>query len=80
VSCENEHDLAIQKKQDRKEKESGPPRSRQVFVDLTVKFAKENPGWGDDRSSGALSKAIKRSVECGNTIRCGEAPEQTPRQ
>ena len=28
---------------------------RQVIVDLTVKFAKENPTWGYDRISGALS-------------------------
>lgn len=40
---------------DRKEKKSGRPRIRQVIVDLTVKFAKENPTWGYDRISGALS-------------------------
>jgi putative transposase len=40
---------------DRKEKKSGRPRTRQVIVDLTVKFAKENPDWGYDRISGALS-------------------------
>ena len=39
----------------RKEKKSGRPRVRQVIVDLTVKFAKENPTWGYDRISGALS-------------------------
>ncbi|MDG2224594.1 MAG: integrase core domain-containing protein, partial [Rubripirellula sp.] len=32
----------------------GRPRTRQVIVDLTVKFAKENPTWGYDRISGAL--------------------------
>jgi transposase InsO family protein len=40
---------------DRKEKRTGRPRIRQVIVDLTVKFAKENPTWGYDRISGALS-------------------------
>ncbi len=40
---------------DRKEQKSGRPRIRQVIVDLTVKFAKENPTWGYDRISGALS-------------------------
>jgi len=40
---------------DRKEKKIGRPRTRQVIVDLTVKFAKENPTWGYDRISGALS-------------------------
>ena len=39
----------------RKEKKPGRPRTRQVIVDLTVKFAKENPTWGYDRISGALS-------------------------
>ena len=34
---------------DRKEKKLGRPRIRQVIVDLTVKFAKENPSWGYDR-------------------------------
>jgi len=40
---------------DRKEKKLGRPRTRQVIVDLVVKFAKENPTWGYDRISGALS-------------------------
>ena len=40
---------------DRKEQKPGRPRIRQVIVDLTVKFAKENPTWGYDRISGALS-------------------------
>ncbi len=40
---------------DRKEKKSGRPKTRQVIVDLTVRFAKENPTWGYDRISGALS-------------------------
>ena len=39
----------------RKEKKSGRPRVRQVIVDLTGKFAKENPTWGYDSISGALS-------------------------
>ena len=39
----------------RKEKRTGRPRIRQVIVDLTVKFAKENPTWGYDRISGTLS-------------------------
>ncbi|TWU27992.1 hypothetical protein [Novipirellula artificiosorum] len=40
---------------DRKEKRYGRPRVRQVVVDLTVKLAKENPTWGYDRISSALS-------------------------
>jgi hypothetical protein len=40
---------------DRKEKKTGRPRTRQVIVDLTLQFAKENPSWGYDRISGALS-------------------------
>ena len=40
---------------DRRKKKSGRPRTRQVIVELTVKFAKENPTWGYDRISGALS-------------------------
>ena len=37
----------------RKEKKTGPPRTRQVIVDLTVKFAKQIPTWSYDRISGA---------------------------
>ena len=40
---------------DRKKK-LGRPRIRQVIVDLTVKFAKENSAWGYDRIQGELSK------------------------
>jgi hypothetical protein len=40
---------------DRKEKRTGRPRIRQVIVDLTVKFAKEDLTWGCNRISGALS-------------------------
>jgi hypothetical protein len=41
---------------DRKKKQVGRPRIRQVIVDLTVKFAKENPTWGFDRIQGELAK------------------------
>jgi transposase InsO family protein len=41
---------------DRKKKQVGRPRIRQVIVDLTVKFAKENPTWGYDRIQGELAK------------------------
>ena len=34
---------------DRREKKPGRPRIRQVIVDWTVKFAKQNPTWGFDR-------------------------------
>ena len=37
------------------EKKSGRSRTRQLFVDLTVKFSKEKPMRGYDRTSGALS-------------------------
>ncbi|TWU28014.1 DDE-type integrase/transposase/recombinase [Novipirellula artificiosorum] len=40
---------------DRKKKKHGRPRTRQAIVDLTIKFAKENPTWAYDRISGALS-------------------------
>ena len=39
----------------RKQTKSGRPRVGHVIVDLTVKFAKENPTWGYERISGALS-------------------------
>jgi len=39
---------------DRKKKKTGRPRTRQVIVDLSVKFAKENPTWGYDRISGEI--------------------------
>ena len=41
---------------DRKEKQIGRPRIRQVIVDLTVKFVKENSTWGYDRIQGELAK------------------------
>ena len=41
---------------DRKKKQVGRPRIRQGIVDLTVKFAKENPTWGFDRIQGELAK------------------------
>ena len=40
---------------DRKKK-LGRPRVREVIVDLTLQFAKENPTWGCDRIQGELSK------------------------
>ncbi|MDB4640825.1 helix-turn-helix domain-containing protein, partial [Pirellulaceae bacterium] len=40
---------------DRKKKQ-GRPRIRQVIVDLTLQFAKENPTWGCDRIQGELAK------------------------
>jgi hypothetical protein len=40
----------------RKKKSQGRPRIRQVIVDLTLKFAKENATWGFDRIQGELAK------------------------
>ena len=41
---------------DRREKKPGRPRIRQVIVDLTVKFAQQNPTGGFDRIQGELAK------------------------
>ncbi len=51
---------------DRKQKEPGRPRIRQVIVDLTLQFAKENPTWGFDRIQGELSKV--GYVICDTTV------------
>ena len=49
--------LLVAKKWDHSDKRKpGRPRIRQVIVDLTVKFAKENPTWGYDRIQGELAK------------------------
>jgi putative transposase len=53
------HRTLVAKKWDyseRKEKKPGRPRIRQEIVDLTVRFAKENPSWGFDRIQGELTK------------------------
>ena len=41
---------------DRKDSKPGRPRVRQEIVDLTLKFAQENPTWGYDRIQGELAK------------------------
>jgi putative transposase len=38
----------------RREKKTGRPKIRQIIVDLTLQFARENPTWGYDRIQGAL--------------------------
>lgn len=40
----------------RRKSRAGRPRVRQVIVDLTMQFAKENPTWGCDRIQGELFK------------------------
>jgi hypothetical protein len=51
------HRQMVAKKWDysKKRKSVGRPRIRQVIVDLTLRFAKENPDWGYDRIQGALA-------------------------
>jgi transposase InsO family protein len=52
------HRQLVAKKWDytlRREKKPGRPRVRQVIVNLTLRFAKENPSWGYDRIQGALA-------------------------
>lgn len=52
------HRLLVARKWDHSAKRKpGRPRIRQVIVDLTVKFAKENPTWGYGRILGALANA-----------------------
>ena len=46
----------------RKEKRTGRPRTRQMVVDLTVKFAKENPTWGYDRISDDCAANLTVSI------------------
>ena len=53
------HRMLVAKKwdySDRTEEKPGRPRIRQVIVDLTLKFARENPSWGYDRIQGELAK------------------------
>ena len=53
------HRMLVARKWDysnRKEKKPGRPRIRQVIVDLTLQFAKENPTRGFGRIQGELSK------------------------
>ena len=40
---------------DRRKKQPGRPRIRQIIVDLILRFAKENTTWGYDRIQGALA-------------------------
>jgi putative transposase len=40
---------------DRRKKQPGRPRVRQVIVDLVLRMARENSSWGFDRIQGALS-------------------------
>jgi putative transposase len=56
---------------DRKGKKPGRPRVRQVIVELTLQFAKENPTWGYDRISGALSNIgyIISDTTIGNILK-----------
>jgi putative transposase len=63
------HRQLVAKKWDysgRKANKPGRPRIRQVIVDLTVKFARENPTWGFDRIQGELRKVDYKI--CDSTV------------
>ena len=40
---------------DRRTKKPGRPRVRQIIVDLVLRFARENPTWGNDRIQAGLA-------------------------
>ncbi len=68
---------------DRREKRPGRPTVRQASVDLTVKFAKENPTRGFDRIRGALSNVGYNICEStiGNILKAhGIEPAPTRRR
>ena len=51
---------------DQKGNRQGRPRIRQVFVDLTLPFARENPTWLYDRIQGELARVGYRI--CDSTV------------
>jgi transposase InsO family protein len=67
------HRQLVAKKWDYSErrKSAGRPRIRQVIVDLTLRFAKENPTWGYDRIQGALANVGYRisDTTVGNVLK-----------
>ena len=68
------HRQLVANKWDHSNKRSQPPgrpRVRQVIVDLTLQFAKENPTWGYDRIQGALANVGYRITDTtvGNILK-----------
>jgi putative transposase len=70
------HRMLVAKKwdySDCKVKKPGRPQIRQVIVDLTVKFAKQNPTWGFDRIQGELAKVGYKICD----TRCQQYPQSS---
>jgi len=64
-------ELVARKYDGSKERGSGRPRTAEVIVELIVRMAEENPGWGYTRIRGALGNLgyeVGRTTEPSSTI------------